>query len=161
MRFQPRHRHVIDLIFPISLFFVFAASALSVLILAADLYASTTDQLNVNDENRTALSYISEKIRQNDSGGAVDTLSIDGVDCLALSAVYNGTPCTTYIYAYDGLLKELFINDGISFSLNEGQDIMQIASLSISRLDEHLYLFTTVDSTGTESSVIAAERSVP
>ena len=33
MRFQTRSRHVIDLVFPIALFFVFAASALIVLIL--------------------------------------------------------------------------------------------------------------------------------
>lgn len=161
MRFQTRHRHVIDLVFPIALFFVFAASSLSVLILAADVYASTTDRLGINDENRTALSYISEKIRQNDSNGAVSTVSIDDTDCLTLSAVYNGIPCTTYIYVYDGILKELFINDGIPVSLKDGRDIMQISSLSIDRLEEHVYLFTTVDSTGTESSVIASERSVP
>ncbi|MCI8430011.1 MAG: DUF4860 domain-containing protein [Lachnospiraceae bacterium] len=161
MRFQARHKHVIDLIFPIALFFVFAASSFSVLILAADVYASTTDRLGVNDENRTALSYISEKIRQNDSNGAINTVSIDDTDCLALSAVYNGIPCTTYIYVYDGILKELFINDGIPVSLKNGRDIMQISSLSIDRLEDHIYLFTTVDSTGTESSVIASERSVP
>lgn len=161
MRFQARHKHVIDLIFPIALFFVFAASSFSVLILATDVYASTTDRLGVNDENRTALSYISEKIRQNDSNGAINTVSIDDTDCLALSAVYNGIPCTTYIYVYDGILKELFINDGIPVSLKNGRDIMQISSLSIDRLEDHIYLFTTVDSTGTESSVIASERSVP
>ena len=55
MRFQARHKHVIDLIFPIALFFVFAASSFSVLILAADVYASTTDRLGVNDENRTEI----------------------------------------------------------------------------------------------------------
>ena len=55
MRFQTRSRHVIDFIFPIALFFVFAASSLVVLILAADIYGSTTNQLQANDENRTAL----------------------------------------------------------------------------------------------------------
>ena len=49
MRFRTRSRHVIDLIFPISLFFVFAVSALSVLILAGNIYASTSSRLRVND----------------------------------------------------------------------------------------------------------------
>ncbi len=48
MRFQTRSSHVIDLIFPIALFFVFAASSLSVLILAADIYASTTNRMAAN-----------------------------------------------------------------------------------------------------------------
>lgn len=161
MRFRPRHRHVIDLIFPIALFFVFAASSLSVLILAANVYTSTTERLSINDENRTVLSYLSEKIRQNDADGAIHSVSIDGIDCLALSADYNGTACTTYIYVYDGVLKELFINDGIPVPLKEGRDIMQIASLSIEQLDDRIYLFTAVDSSGTESSLVASERSVP
>lgn len=160
MRFRPRHRHVIDLIFPIALFFVFAASSLSVLILAANVYTSTTERLSINDENRTVLSYLSEKIRQNDADGAIHSVSIDGIDCLALSADYNGTACTTYIYVYDGVLKELFINDGIPVPLKEGRDIMQIASLSIEQLDDRIYLFTAVDSSGTESSLVASERSV-
>lgn len=161
MRFQTRHRHVIDLIFPIALFFVFAASSLSVLVLAADVYASTTARLSVNDESRTVLSYLSEKIRQNDADGAIRTVVIDGVDCLAMSADYNGTACTTYIYVYDGMLKELFINDGIPIPLKEGKDIMEISSLSIERLDDRIYLFTAVDSQGAESSLIASERSTP
>ena len=76
MRFQTRSRHVIDFIFPIALFFVFAASSLVVLILAADIYGSTTNQLQANDENRTALAYISEKIRQNDAGGAPEIATV-------------------------------------------------------------------------------------
>lgn len=161
MRFQTRSSHVIDLIFPIALFFVFAASSLSVLILAANLYASTTHRLSVNDENRTALSYISEKIRQNDAQGAIGLSTVDGTDCLTMSAVYNGTPCTTYIYEYEGMLKELFINDGIPVSLESGRDIMEIASLSMEQLEDHIYQFTSVDSDGTKSTLIASERSVP
>lgn len=161
MRFQTQSRHIIDLIFPISLFFVFAVSALSVLILAGNVYASTTSQLRINDENRTALSYIAEKIRQNDINGTITVTSIDGTDCLAIPAVYNGVPCTTYIYEYEGTLKELFINDEIPVSLKSGRDIMELTSLSIERLEDHIFYFTAVDSEGTESTLIASERSVP
>lgn len=160
MRFQTRSRHVIDFIFPIALFFVFAASSLVVLILAADIYGSTTNQLQANDENRTALSYISEKIRQNDTGGALEIINIEGTECLSLSADYNDVPHTTYIYEYDGMLKELFVRDDVSVSLEDGKDIMAISSLSISRIDDHLYHFITVDSQGRESSLVASERSV-
>ena len=78
-----------------------------------------------------------------------------------MSAVYNGTPCTTYIYEYEGMLKELFINDGVPVSLKIGKNIMEISSLSMEQLEDHVYQFTSVDSEGTESSLIASERSVP
>lgn len=161
MRFQTRSRHVIDLIFPIALFFVFAASALIVLILAADLYGTTTSQLRVNDENRSALAYIEEKIRQNDAEGALRIANIEDRDCLAMSADYNGVSCTTYIYEYEGMLKELFIRDDVSFSLKNGRDIMEISSLTMTSPEERLYRFTVIDSKGAESSLIASERSVP
>lgn len=161
MRFQTRQRHVIDLVFPIALFFVFAASALVVLILAADIYASTTNHFQVNDESRTALAYISEKIRQNDTDGALSIATIEQTDCIALSQDFNGTLCTTYIYEYEGMLKELFIQNGVSISLQNGTDIMELSALSIEELDNQLYQFTATDQTGTKSSIITSERSVP
>lgn len=161
MRFQTRSRHVIDLVFPIALFFVFAASALIVLILAADLYGSTTGRLRVNDENRSALAYIEEKIRQNDTGGAIKIVRIEDTDCLAMSADYDGIFYTTYIYEYKGMLKELFIRDDVSFSLKNGRDIMEISSLSMTSPEDRLYRFVVTDSDGFQSSLIASERSVP
>ncbi len=161
MRFQSRSRHVIDVVFPIALLFVFAVSALSILILGANIYASTNGRLRVNDENRTALSYIAEKIRQNDKEGGIAVAFIDGTNCLAMSAVYNEVPCTTYIYEYEGMLKELFINDGIPVTLKNGKDIMELSSLSIEQLEEHIYLFTATDSEGISTTLIASERSVP
>ena len=161
MRFQTRSRHVIDLVFPIALFFVFAASALIVLILAADLYGSTTGRLRVNDENRSALAYIEEKIRQNDTGGAIEIVRIEDTDCLAMSADYDGIFYTTYIYEYKGMLKELFIRDDVSFSLKNGRDIMEISSLSMTSPEDRLYRFVVTDRDGFQSSLIASERSVP
>lgn len=160
MRFQTRSRHVIDLLFPIALFFVFAASSLAVLILAADIYSSTTNQLLANDESRTALSYISEKIRQNDADGALSIIEVDDLTCLAMSADYNGIPCTTYIYEYEGMLKEMFARDDADVSLKAGKDITAVSALSMTRLGDSLYQFTAVDSQGRESSLIASERSV-
>ena len=160
MRFQTRSRHVIDFIFPIALFFVFAASSLVVLILAADIYGSTTNQLQANDENRTALAYISEKIRQNDAGGALEIATVEGIECLALAADYNDVPYTTYIYEYEGMLKELFARDDVSVSLKDGKDIMEISSLTILQIDDRLYQFITVDSQDREDSLVVSERSV-
>ena len=160
MRFQTRSRHVIDLVFPIALFFVFAASALMVLILAADIYGSTTSRLRVNDENRSALAYIEEKIRQSDANGALEIVRIEDTDCLAITDDYDGIRCTTYIYEYDGMLKELFIRENVSFSLKNGTDILEISSLSMESLEDGLYRFVVTDSEGAESSLIASERSV-
>lgn len=161
MRFQQRNRHIIDLVFPIALFFVFASSSLVVLIVAADLYSDTAGRLQINDENRTALSYVAEKIRQSDTNGSMQITEVGGTPCFSISADYNGERYITYIYVYKGMLKELFVRDKTPVSLKDGMDITEVASLSIKKEGTCLYRFTAVDSQGHESSLLMAERSAP
>ena len=160
MRFRTRDRHIIHTIFPISLLFVFAFSSFLVLMLAADIYSSTTGQLRINDESRTALSYISEKIRQNDREGNLTITDIGGTPCLSMSNNYHGSIYVIYIYEYKGMLKELFIKEGTAASLKDGSNIIAISSLAMKEVAEHVYQFTVVDSEGFENSMIASERSL-
>lgn len=159
MKFQTRQKHMIDLIFPIALFFVFAASSLAVLFLAADLYGTTTKEIQANDQSRTCLSYITQKIRQNDSAGEISIEEIEGTRCLVLPGSYNNAACTTYIYLYDGMLKELFINDGVDISFKTGKAIMEVSSLTMKQIDSGLFQFTFQDIDGTSDSFIISERS--
>lgn len=161
MKIKTSNRHMIDLVFPLALFFVFAASALIALILAADLYGSTADRLQINDQGRTVLSYVSEKVRQSDTGGSMEVAEVDGIPCFALSSEYNNTGYTTYIYEYDGMLKELFIRSDTQASLKDGMDITEIRSFSVNKKGKNLYQFTAIDSQGNESSLLVSERSEP
>lgn len=60
-------KHIIDVIFPIAVFFVFAASSLAVLMLASKIYDDTSTSASDNYSSRTAFAYVSEKLRQHDS----------------------------------------------------------------------------------------------
>lgn len=161
MRFQMRSKHIIDLIFPIALLFVFATSSLVVLILAANIYASTTNQIQANDQNRTSLSYISQKMRQSDQNGGISVEDFEGVSCLTIRSTLDDKVYITYIYEYDGKLKELFINDGAKVSLDSGKDIMDIDSLSMHEKENGLFTFHSTDKKGNEDSLIISERSMP
>lgn len=156
-----KNKHIIDFIFPFSLLFVFIASALIVLVIAASFYRKTTDAMQQKDESRIALSYITTKIRQNDDRGQVEIVRLEGRDCLRLPSEVDGTLCYTYIYAYDGQLKELFIMDGVDFALKDGADIMAIHELTMTARTDQLFEFTTTDQTGTRYSTLVAERSAP
>ena len=69
-------KHTIDILFPWALFGLLAICGLLVLILAADIYQDTTTMADENYESRTVLSYLTEKIHQNDNG----TVTIGSVD---------------------------------------------------------------------------------
>lgn len=86
-----QRNHVIDFIFPISLFFVFAVSSLVVILLAANIYQSTTRESIDQDASRTILSYISEKIHQGDFEGSVSIDTLEDKPCLLLEETINDT----------------------------------------------------------------------
>ncbi len=161
MRFRSQNRHVIDFIFPLAVFFVFAASSFAVLVLSANIYNTQTKESNSNYVARTSLAYVNEKIRQNDEGGGMSIQSVDGRDCLVLAGNSDGIAYTTYIYEYDGSLKELFIRDGVSASLKSGKDIMELESFQMEEIEEGLFRFVFTDKDGRKSSSLVAERSTP
>ena len=81
MRFHRNRSHVIDLIFPLAVLFVFAASSLVVLILSVHIYTGQTEQAEAHYRTDTPLSYVEEKIRQNDVAGSISVMTLDGTEC--------------------------------------------------------------------------------
>ena len=77
--------HVVDFLFTLALFCVFAASALMVVIIGANVYRQTVDRMNGNYDSRTSLTYLTEKIRQNDAADAVKISSVGESPALVLS----------------------------------------------------------------------------
>lgn len=159
MRLQTKHKHMIDFLFPVALFFVFALSSLTVVLLAACIYQSTTEDSALNDTARTSLSYIAEKIHQNDTKGMVSLGTFDGCDALVLQQTYNDENYYTYIYAYENELKELFIKDGANATASDGKVILQVKDFSIEQVNDRLFKFQCVDKDDRTASVIVGLRS--
>lgn len=159
MRFQIKRKHMIDFLFPIALFFVFALSALTVILLAARIYQSTTENSSLNYTSRTCLSYISEKIHQNDLQGCVRVGTFDGCDALIMEQSREGETYYTYIYAYGNELKELFTKKGVDASAVSGRTILEVQSFSIERLSDDLLKFSCTDNKNQEASAVISIKS--
>lgn len=158
-RILTQKQHVVNLVFPIALFFVFAISALLVLLLAANLYHKNTDTVLQDDDRYAVLSYLSEKVIQNDVDGGISITTRDGVDCLTIASYYNETAYVTYIYEYEGMLKELFIRADADISFANGSDITACYGLQMEETTPGVFTFTAADRSGCTSSLTAAERS--
>lgn len=161
MKFRTSNRHIIDLIFPIAVFFVFAASSLAVLMLSARLYRSQTQAADNNYTTRTSLAYLNEKIRQNDVNGGVFIKTIEEKKCLALESDIDGIPYTTYIFASEGMLKELFIRNDAPLHLKDARSVMEVNDFTMEEIDSNLFRFTSTDQNGGESVLISSGRSMP
>lgn len=72
-----RKKPVIDILFLLALFSVFLMSALFVVLFGANIYKSTVANMDSSFKNRTAVSYVTEKVRQHDESGSVDVMYYD------------------------------------------------------------------------------------
>ncbi|MDD6156141.1 MAG: DUF4860 domain-containing protein [Lachnospiraceae bacterium] len=135
--------HRIDMIFVLALFTIFAATAFLAVLIGARQYQTTADNMNYNYEVRTASSYLEEKIRQNDTvAGIAVTSMAPGMDAIALYSSENGVDYTTYIYCYDGWLRELFVTQDSVYSPSSGQEILELSALSAEFAGEDLLKVT-------------------
>jgi len=148
VRLNRNNSHAIDTFFILALLALFAITSFFVIIIGARQYHSIADQMTQNYETRTASSYLVEKFNQNDIAGSVSITEIDGIPAIALTQTVNNQNYTTYIYAYEGYLRETTVSEGTAITPSYGQKIIEAVSLKINLCSNHLYCFTLTDTYG-------------
>lgn len=122
--------HMIDFLFPLALFFCFAVSAIVLILMATGIYRSTTESSARNHVGRTALAYVSEKLHQGDANGDVFIGALGEEPALVLRRQSDGGTYCTYIYEYEGALRELFLKEGAEVPPENGSVIAEIEAFS-------------------------------
>lgn len=158
MKLSPRTgSHVVDLLFTLALFCVFAASALLVVLIGAKVYKNTVEQMDASFSQRTSITYVTTKLRQNDAAGQLRLTQLDGTPALRLTQVLDGDPYETWIYHSDGVLRELFVAGGTQVALGDGQVIVEVPQFTMERDGDFLVL-ATVDQNGSTITQRIAPR---
>lgn len=146
-----KKNHAIDMLFTIALFCVFAVTALLTVLIGAEVYQNTVTTMEGTFANRTSLSYIAEKVRQNDAEGAIALGEIDGAPALVIAQA--GTEGVyTYIYLYEGNLTELLVGPNSILDPAFGQAVLPLESLTFA-LDGNLLTASAVGADGDENSL--------
>ena len=149
----------IDSFFVMILFFLFAITAAILVLIGVRQYQVTADSMNYNYEMRTATSYLREKVRQNDSHASISVCDIDGVSALSLKSTVNGQVYYTYIYYYDGYLRELYVQADSSYTLSAGQQIIEISGFELSMTTDRLINATIKDTWGGTTDICLSVNS--
>lgn len=142
LRLDNRRSTKIDSVFVIALFTMFAVTAFLLILIGAKQYQHTADTMDANYESRTISSYLTEKIRQNDSQGKVRITEIEGIHALALETIENDVTYITYIYYYDNALREIVVNAQSVFSLGSGQEIIKTGGFTAELVKDNLIKIT-------------------
>ena len=126
----------------IPVFFVLAASSVAIVVLASGFYSRQVKASSDSYSGRTALAYVTEKMHQNDENGAIADGTFDGENALVIRQRYDEKDYVTYLYAYDGYLRELFIRDGTEAKASDGRKILATKDFEAKETSDgifHLY----------------------
>lgn len=143
MRSYSRKTHTIDLVFTISLFCVFAISALAVTVAGAAPYQKTADQSGIEYSLYTGLSYIEQKVHACDASGSIYIEETEMGDTLCLSQDISQEPYVTYIYIYEGKLMEYFTRKDAQADLSAGTALLNAVSMELEETRDTLSLTIT------------------
>ena len=149
--------HQADSFFVMLLFFLFALTAFILVLIGVKQYKSNA--MNYNYEVRTVTSYLREKVRQNDSDAAISVETINGTKALCLKNTINDIVYNTFIYYYDGSLRELYVQDGSSYSLDSGQRIVEIGGLDMTETTDKMITVTITDTSGSTTDTYCSVNS--
>lgn len=157
-------KHNIEGAFVLVLFAVFAVTIVAVLALGANSYKNLVERDNEAYNKRIITSYISAKIRSNDSrgtiavGGFAEADKEDGIDTLHLYQTVEGQKFDMRIYYYQGYIYELFTMADNDMEPEAGNPVMEAKALSFEK-EGTLVKISSVDANNLSNSATVAIRS--
>lgn len=139
------NQHSIDFVFVLLLFCLLSMCSLAVVYIGSQVYTATVNTMENHYSMTTANDYILEKTRQNLAYQQIEIQTIDDIDVLCLHESYDQNQYTTYIYVYQGQLRELLIAQGTAFQKENGEAIMKADKMTLNIKDQLLSITLTIN----------------
>jgi hypothetical protein len=143
----------VQFLFTMLLFFVLTVCSVFTISIGAKVYKNIDARMNENFTETTALSYISNKVKQADESGAISILTMENIQLLKIEQEYYDVKYDTLIYFKDGNINELFVSKDSQYTLDDGVRIMEGKGLSFSMLENNLLKVETTGENGNSISL--------
>ncbi len=153
-----QENHIIDILFVIALFCIFALSAIFLISIGANIYGKTVSHMESNFNSRTTFAYITEKIRQSDKADAVSVGEFSNLPALLITEKQGETEYVTYIYQYEGYLKELMARRDTPLEPFAGQNLMAVTEFELTQVKDNLYSFTITAENSNKCSLYVSTK---
>ena len=135
---------------------LFALMSTLMVLLGAQMYRSTVDHSQYNNEHRIMGAYVRSMIRSMD-GGEISVEQPGGIPALALKEIIDDDIYVTWLYVHEGQLYEQFTELDEDFNPLDGTEICPANSLS-AELKGGLLTVNLTDGDGVPSTVQVALR---
>ena len=160
--------HSIDSLFSFLLLLVFFLFTVFLAKMGSAIYKSGVSHLNENYTSRTAIAYLTEKVRQHDKSGSIFLTSIEDLPAIAFfdtieEADGQTGSFLTYVYFSDHALYELFVRESTVPEKALGTPIVELSDFEIEEIRETgtapLLSVTAVSPKGDQLSTLIPLRS--
>lgn len=144
-----KNSKIAEVLWTLVLLTAFVVGSFALLLLGANYYQTMTNKTSQARNLQLPISYIATTIRQANK----DQVSLeekDGVECLVIT--YDNHK--RIIYLYEGELRELFVANDATYTLNDGTTITEIDSLEMDLKENELIYKINVDNTDFEMKVV-------
>ncbi len=125
--------HSIDSLFVLLLFALFIMTAMFITVSGAAAYRNASEQMEERFNKQTCISYITAKIRANNEADKITVGELEGISALCINDNIDGLNYVTYIYQYEGTVRELFCGADISLHPSAGIALTKAKALSFEK----------------------------
>lgn len=133
-----QQKHIIDILFVLTLFGLFALSAIFLISVGADVYSKTVEHMDESFDARTSMAYITEKIRQSDKSSSLSVELWENRDAIIITTQNADMNYYTYLYEHDGFLKELMVREDIPLGPEAGVKILPVTDFTLTPINDKL-----------------------
>ncbi|MFA0814194.1 MAG: DUF4860 domain-containing protein [Anaerofustis sp.] len=137
--------HIVSDLYLFVLFGMLAVFSMLIVILGARVYRNVVTTTEQNNEIRSSVLYLTNKVRSADQLNSVDAITLDGISVLELSNIYEDNSYHLLIYYYDGSIRELLSENMNEFDPSQGDPITSANSFYIEKNGSLLYFAVTAD----------------
>lgn len=138
----------IDTVFVVMLFTIFAILALLVVLITTKQFKYTASVMEENYQVRTANSYLREIVHQHDKASGFSLTDFSGSKALTFTETINGYTINTYVYYYDGYIRELSSVDAAQVTPDSGTTLIPAKSLNAEIADNNTLKISYEDEFG-------------
>lgn len=131
-----KRSHIQTLMF-LTLFLVFVMGSFFVMTSEIQVYQNIHESIALQDRLMTPLAYLNTRLKSCDQKEAVELVTIEETLCLKMKEDQH----VTYIYYFEGYLRELYAVKDYMPSLDEGEKLFKLDDFKMSNQDQ-LYHFS-------------------
>ena len=139
------NRHIVDTLFVLTIFAVFAVCSMLMIAFGARIYQKTVDNMDEHFNISTSITYVSEKLRQSDASNAIDIVPFGDSDAFRIASTVDEIDYYTYIYKDSGYLKELRVKADFDLAPSAGQKLLPISDWTIVKQTDNAFSYAITD----------------